>query len=135
MQMRNENAGADRVAIEQLLQELYAARLAGQLGPLCELFSVDARFRISGSSSGKPIAIAADGIDEIRPWLAMLLKTFKLSHYEVLSRVIDGPAAAVHWRAAIHSRITGAIVATELVDLIEIRGGRIASYRELFVPY
>jgi ketosteroid isomerase-like protein len=135
MQMRNENARVERVAIERRLQELYAARVAGQLDPLCGLFSTDARFRISGSSGGKPIAIAADGIDEIRPWLAMLLKTFKLSHYDVLSQVIDGASAAVHWRANIHSRITGAVIATELVDLIEIRGGQIASYRELFVPY
>jgi ketosteroid isomerase-like protein len=135
MQMQNETGGADRVAIERLLEELYAARLAGQLEPLCQLFSADARFRISGSSSGKPIAIAAEGIHEIRPWLAMLLKTFKLSDYDVLSKLIDGAAAAVHWRADIHSRITGAVIATELVDLVEIRGGRIASYRELFVPY
>jgi ketosteroid isomerase-like protein len=135
MQMRNDNAGADRIAIERILQQLYAARLAGQLDPLCELFSPEARFRISGTSSGKPIAIAADGIGEIRPWLAMLLKTFKLSHYDVLSKVIDGASAAVHWRADIHSRITGAVIATELVDLLEFRGGHIASYRELFVPY
>jgi ketosteroid isomerase-like protein len=135
MQMQNQNAGAERVAIERLLQELYTARLAGQLDPLCALFSADARFRISGSSGGKPIAIAADGIDDIRPWLAMLLKTFKLSHYDLLTKVIDGAAAAVHWRADIHSRITGAVIATELVDLLEIRGGQIASYRELFVPY
>jgi ketosteroid isomerase-like protein len=135
MQIRDENAGGERVAIERLLQELYNARLASQLDPLCELFSPDARLRISGSSSGKPIAIAADGIAEIRPWLAMLLKTFRLSHYDLLSKVIDGAAAAVHWRADIHSKITGAVIATELVDLLEVRGGRIASYRELFVPY
>jgi ketosteroid isomerase-like protein len=135
MQMRNENAGTERDAVERILEELYAARLGGQLDPLCGLFAADARFRISGSSSGKPIAIAADGIGEIRPWLAMLLKSFKLSHYDVLSKVIDGGAAAVYWRADIHSRITGAVIATELIDLLEIRGGRIASYRELFVPY
>ena len=125
----------DRTAIEGLLEELYAARVAGQLEPLCGLFSTDARFRISGTSSGRPIAIAADGASQIRPWLAMLLKTFKLANYELLSTVIDGGAAAVHWRADIHSRITGSVIATELVDLIEIGGGRITSYRELFVPY
>jgi len=41
----------------------------------------------------------------------------------------------VHWRADIHSRITGAVVSTELIDLIEVRAGRILSYTEYFVPY
>jgi ketosteroid isomerase-like protein len=125
---------ADRLAIEQLLRELYAARVEGRLDALCELFSTDAHFRIAGSSSGKPIAIAAEGSEEIRPWLAMLLKTFKLTRHQILMRLIDGSEAAVLWRADIHSKITGTVVATELVDLVEISKGRIASYREFFVP-
>jgi ketosteroid isomerase-like protein len=39
-----------------------------------------------------------------------------------------------HWRAEVHSKITGALVPTELVDLIEVRGGHIVSYVEFFVP-
>jgi ketosteroid isomerase-like protein len=38
----------------------------------------------------------------------------------------------VHWRANIHSKITGATVPTELVDLVEVRNGRIVSYIEFF---
>lgn len=123
-----------RTGIEALLRELYLARVGGELEKLCALFSADARFRIAGSSNGKPIAIAAAGLSDIRPWLAMLLKTFKLSQHEILSRVIDGHQAAVHWRADIHSRITGVVVATELVDVIQVRSARIASYVEFFVP-
>jgi ketosteroid isomerase-like protein len=124
----------DRLQTEQLLRELYRARIAGHLDPLCGLFSADAYFRIAGSSDGKPIAIAARGAGEIRPWLSMLLKTFRIANHEILSTVLDGAAAAVNWRADIHSKITGVVVPTELVDLIEVREGRIASYREFFVP-
>lgn len=124
----------ERQAIEQLLQELYAARVEGQLERLCALFASDARFRIAGSSNGKPIAISARGMSDIRPWLAMLLKTFKLSRHEILSRVIEGAQAAVYWRADIHSKITGVVVPTELVDLVEVRGAKITSYVEFFVP-
>jgi ketosteroid isomerase-like protein len=63
-----------------------------------------------------------------------MIKTFKLSEHTILAMLIDGAKAAVHWRAKIHSRITGTTVLTELVDLIEIRNGRIASYVEFFVP-
>jgi ketosteroid isomerase-like protein len=124
----------DRQQIEPLLRALYQARVAGQLDTLCALFAGDARFRIAGSSDGKPIAIAAAGTEEIRHWLAMLVKTFRLARQEILSTVVEGGSAAVHWRADVHSKITGVVVATELIDLIEVRDGRIASYRELFVP-
>ena len=123
-----------RAAFEKLLAELYDARAAGALDRLCALFGPDAIFKISGSSDGKPIALSARGTDEVRSWLAVLVKTFRLTRHEIVSMVIDGQRAAVHWRASIHSRITGASVPTELVDLVEIRDGRIGSYVELFVP-
>jgi ketosteroid isomerase-like protein len=34
----------------------------------------------------------------------------------------------------IFSKVTGATVLTELVDLLELRDGRIQSYSEFFVP-
>lgn len=125
---------AARADIERLLAELYAARAAGALERLCALFAEGAAFKISGSSDGKPIAISAQGSEEVRSWLAVLVKTFRLTRHEILSTVIDGERAAVHWRASIHSRVTGASVSTELVDLLEMRAGRIGSYVELFVP-
>jgi len=125
----------DRGDIERLVSELHAARLAADLQRLCALFRPDARLRIIGSSEGKPIAIVAEGLEQIRTWLGMLIKTFRLSGYERLSTVIEDERAAVHWRVHIRSRITGRLVPTELVDLIEARGAHIASHTELFVPF
>lgn len=124
----------DRLQVDELVRELHAARLHGDLERLCGLFLSDARLRIAGSSDGKPIAITASSIGQIRPWLSMLVKTFRLSRYQLLSLTCDGERAAAHWRVDIHSKITGAMVPTELVDLVEMRDGRIASYVEFFVP-
>lgn len=124
----------DRAAFERLLLQLYAARTAGALEPLCALFAPDAVFKISGSSHGRPIALSAQGTAEVRSWLAVLVKTFRLTRHEILTMVIDGERAAVHWRASIYSRVTGASIPTELVDIVETREGRIGSYIELFVP-
>jgi len=124
----------DRLQVEQLLRELHAARLDGDLERLCKLFSPDARLRIAGSSDGKPIAIAASGSGQIRSWLSMLIKTFRLSRYRLLSLTVDGSRAAAHWRVDIHSKITGVMSPTELVDLVEVREERIAAYTEFFVP-
>jgi ketosteroid isomerase-like protein len=106
----------DRLQVEQLVRELHAARIDGNLERLCRVYSDEARLRIAGSTDGKPIAIEATGIGEI------------------LSMSVDGSRAAAHWRVDIHSKITGVMVPTELVDLIDVRGGRIASHTELFVP-
>ena len=124
----------NRLEIEKLLQQVYAARTEGQLDKLCALFAADASFKIAGASDGKPIAIMARGAAEIRTWLGMMLKTFKLSRFQMLSVVIDGSRAAVHWQVDIHSKITGVIVPTELVDLVEVSDGRVTTYREFFAP-
>jgi ketosteroid isomerase-like protein len=124
----------ERSQIEQLVKELHAARLAGDLERLCRLYAPDARLRIAGSSDGKPIAIDASRISNIRPWLSILVKTFRLSRYELLSLTIEGAGAAAHWRVQIESKITGISIPTELVDLIESRNGLITSQIEFFVP-
>ena len=124
----------DRLQIERLVRELHTARLEGNLERLCALYADEARLRIAGSTDGKPIAIAAIGIAEIRPWLSVLVKTFRLTQYTILSLTIDAPRAAAHWRVDIHSKVTGVVVPTELVDLIDVRGERISSHTEFFVP-
>lgn len=129
-----EVADNERAQIERVLDALYAARIGGELDRLVGLFAQNAQFRISGSSDGKPIAISVGDETQIRGWLTVLLKSFSLSGYTVLARIVDGNRAAVHWRAVIHSRITGARITTELMDVVEVRGEHIASYVELFAP-
>ena len=124
----------NRLEVERLLRELYAARLAGDLDRVCRTFTDDARLEIAGASYATPMAIRASGLAEIRTWLALLVKTFQLSEQEILSMIIDDDDAAVHWRSRIRSRITGVSVLTELVDVIRVREGRITSYTEFFVP-
>jgi ketosteroid isomerase-like protein len=124
----------DRPEIDRLLRELYGARGRGDLDGVCRTFSNDAIFQIAGASHASPVAIKAAGIREIRSWLALLIRTFQLKDQTILSMIIEGTQAAVHWRARIQSRITGATVLTELVDLVQVQDGRIGSYTEFFVP-
>lgn len=125
----------DRLQIENLLRALYAARARGDVDAVCRSFSNDATFQIAGASHGSPIAVEAAGVAEFRPLLTLMMKTFKLSDHTILSIIIDGLSAAVHWRARIHSRITGTSTPTELVDIIKVEeGGRIINYTELFAP-
>jgi ketosteroid isomerase-like protein len=129
------NGMINRMEIERLLRELYAARVRGDLEAVCRIFADDAKFQIAGPSHATRISVSSVGINELRPLLAVMIKTFKLSEHTILSMIIDGANAAVHWRAKVHSRITGQRVLTELVDVVEIRGGRIASYIEFFASH
>ncbi len=122
-----------RPEIDCLLRELYAARVRGDLDGVCRTFSHDAKFRIAGTSHGSPIAITAVGAHEIRRWLALMIKSFQLTDHSIQSLIIDGAKAAVHWQTRVYSRITGTNVPTELIDLVNLREGRIASYLEFFV--
>jgi ketosteroid isomerase-like protein len=126
---------SDRQDTERLLRGLYAARVSGDIAGVYDKFSPDARFQIAGAGQSTPVAVTAMGAKEYRPLLAIMVKTFKLSDQEILSLLIDGAKAAVHWRAKIFSRLTGTTVVTELVDMIEIRDGRIGSYIEFFAPH
>ncbi len=125
---------SDRERAESLLRELYAARVAGDLDRMCKLFRDDVRFKITGCSEGKPIAIRAASGAEVRQWLALMLKTFRLSGFEIRAMVVEGSQASVHWQADISSRITGSTIPTELVDVVQLAEGRIAGFLEFFAP-
>jgi len=124
----------DRLEIDGLLRGLYAARLRGDLDAVCRSFSDDAVFQIAGAGQVSPVSNRAVGGDEFRPLLAVMIKTFKLRDQVILAILIDGAKAAVHWRAGVYSRITGTMVLTEFVAIIEVRNARIVSYLEFFAP-
>jgi ketosteroid isomerase-like protein len=124
-----------RSEVEALLGRLYAARMRSDLDAVCRLFGETAKFRIAGvSRHGGPIAIAAVGKAEIRQWLALLLKTFQMSDQRIVSMIVEDERAAVHWSAKVYSRISGLTTRTELVDLVALGDGRIASYTEFLAP-
>lgn len=124
-----------RGEIESLLDVLYAARVKGELAEVLACFSTEAQFEILGGSSTSLLPLVAVGIGEFRPWLTLLIKTFRVVEYERLSILIEDSAAAIHWRARIVSKVTRASVLTEFVDLIRIAQGRITHYTEFLAPH
>jgi ketosteroid isomerase-like protein len=125
---------AERIVAQRIIEKLHAARVAGDLAGMCRLFADTGRFEILGASADKPIAIQAVDLAGFKPWLAMMVKVFKLNNYAVLSTVVEWPRATVHWRADIYSKVTGITVRTELVDIVEVSEDRILSYTEFFAP-
>ena len=125
---------AERIVAQRIIEKLHAARVAGDLAGMCALFADTGRFQILGASADKPISIQAVDLKGFKPWLAMMVKVFKIHNYAVLATVVEWPRATVHWRADIYSKVTGATVHTELVDILEVSEDRILSYTEFFAP-
>jgi hypothetical protein len=125
---------ADRVVAQRMIERLHAARVSGDLADICSVFGDGGRFEILGASADKSIAIRAKNLAEFKPWLAMMVKIFRITHYELLSVTVEWPRATAHWRADIYSKVTGATVPTELVDVVELDDKHILTYTEFFAP-
>ncbi len=125
---------SERIIAEKLIQQLHAARVAGDLAAMCRVFAADGRFEILGASADKSIAIRANNLPEFRPWLAMMVKVFRIGNYQLLSLVVEWPRAVAHWRADIYSKVTGVTVPTELVDVVQLTPEHIVTYTEFFAP-
>jgi len=125
---------SERIVAERAIQQLHAARLGGDLAGMCRVFADNGRYEILGASADKSIAIRAKNLAEFRPWLSMLVKVFRLSNYQLLSMTVEIPRVVAHWRVDIFSKVTGVTVPTELVDVVQIDGERIAAYTEFFAP-
>lgn len=120
-------------SIDRLARELYDARLSGDLDRVCRVFATDATFRIASAGMTDPVAIEAAGLNQLRPLLAFMIKTFKLGDMAIRTMEIEGDRARVHWQAKVRSRITGATVPTEFIDMVEVRDGRIVNFDEVCV--
>jgi ketosteroid isomerase-like protein len=123
-----------RAEIDRLMRDFYAARGRGDLEAVLRSFCTDAAFQIASANQDSPVAIKANGVDEFRPLLALLIKTFRLGDLTIRSMAIEDAQATVHWRANVRSRITGATVPTEMIDIVEVRDGCIVNFNEVFVP-
>ena len=125
---------SERIVAQRLIEQLHAARVAGDLSGMCRVFADQGRFEILGASADKSIAIRANDLAEFRPWLSMMVKVFRITHYQLLSLTVEWPRVVAHWRADIYSKVTGVTIPTELVDVAQLNEHSIQAYTEFFAP-
>ncbi|MGO8842605.1 MAG: nuclear transport factor 2 family protein [Methyloceanibacter sp.] len=120
----------DRQAIEDLLEELYAARVRGDLDALAKLFARHATFQVAGSDQASPMPTLVKGHAGIMSLMQGMIATFELSDFAILEMLIDGASAAIRWQATIHYTGTGQIFSSELADFITTDNGQVVSFIE-----
>ncbi len=117
---------ADRTEVEAFLRKAYAARQSENLDEIVALFHPAACFGVLGGP--EPIA----GAEQCRSVLSGILDTFQLLDHSIHSMVIDGDKAAIYWRGRFRGRATGEVGETELVDVVELKDGRIVWMKSFF---
>jgi ketosteroid isomerase-like protein len=115
-----------RADIDQILDRAYAARKKHDVQGVFECFTSDGQFRQCGQ--GEACSDAAVS----RVGLQGLFDAMELVESHEHRRVIEGPLAVVHWRGKFRARNTGEIGETEVLDLVEVRDGKIVSLTTFF---
>ena len=120
----------DRTAVERTIKDAYAARKRGDVDSIVKMFTDDAHFQLAGAYVTSPVAVETMSSGDLKAALTALVATFEWLEQDIQSILVEGDKAAVHWRGKIRSTVTGEVVDTELVDLFELKDGRISSFVE-----
>ena len=120
----------DRQVIEDLLEELYAARVRGDLDAVARLFAANATFQIAGTDDASPMPTFVKGDAGIKSLMQGMIANFEVSDFTIVEMLIDGPSAAVRWQATFHYTKTGGMFTTELADFITVGNGQVVSFIE-----
>jgi ketosteroid isomerase-like protein len=114
-----------RAAIEAILDEAYDARRRNDPAAAAAAFCEDGCFTANGvpaRTTNRAEQVAA---------LDQLFAAFSVIEFQEHCRVIDPPRAVVHWRGKFRAQ-NGRVGDTDVIDLIEVREGRIASLTTFF---
>lgn len=116
----------ERGEIVRILEAAYAARKSGDTARILDCFCQDGQFKAVGFEA------PAVGRAEQAPAIRRLVDDFELLDYKIHKIVVEGDTAAVHWHGKFRSTATGKTGETDLLDMVDIRDGRIAAFHNFF---
>jgi len=119
---------SDRMEMESLVRALYAARVGNDVATVERLFADDATFEILGSN---PAAVRTEGRKNIVAAAQALMKTFVMDDLEIMTMLIDGNRAALHWRVSVKPAGGGAPVTTDMIDIVTVENGKVTALTEI----
>ena len=114
-----------RVSIESILDKAYAARQRQDAEAAAACFTEDGRFMANGAPAATKNR--AEQVDAMKA----MFDAFEVVGFQQHCRIIDPPRAVVHWRGKFRAK-NGRVGETDVLDLIEVRDGRIASLTSFF---
>lgn len=117
-------------SIKALIESFQSRRQADDLEGCLNHFTPDAVCRLAGSPQASPIAGTHQGTAAVRQLLSALIDHWQWQAVEIDSITIQGDRAALHFNLTTLYTPTKTLVTTEIVDIITVREGKIASFVE-----
>jgi uncharacterized protein (TIGR02246 family) len=114
-----------RATIESILDKAYEARRRHDAAAAAACFTEDGRFMANGAPA--PAKSRAEQVDAMKAMFA----AFEVVEFHQHCRIIDPPRAVVHWRGKFRAQ-NGQMGETDILDIIEVRDGRICSLTSFF---
>ena len=109
----------DRDQILQMIDDVYAARSAGDRATLSRCWSADATLRIAGRMDLASGGRLPTGKGDANAHASGLIDLFQFHDLKRLHAVVEGDTAAVHWHLRVSSG-GGEPVDTEVYDLWKV---------------
>ena len=117
----------ERSEIVRVLEQAYAARKQGHMDSILAVLMM--RMRLLERRARR---LRRWGGPSKSPRSSNWFDAFELLDYKIHCMVIEGNRAAVHWHGKFRATATGKTAETDLLDLIEVRDGRITSFHNFF---
>lgn len=114
-----------RASIESILDKAYAARQRQDAAAAADCFTEDGRFMANGMPTATKTR--TEQVDAMKA----MFDAFEVVEFRQHCRIIDPPRAVVHWRGKFRTK-SGQIGETDVLDLFEMRDGRIAALTTFF---
>ena len=121
---------ADREAVRRLIEKAYAARSKGDVAGILADFHADASFEFVGENKLLAMAGVTRGHSNLTQTMTQLSAAFEFTKRDYISFLIDGDRAAVHSRVTIRFVPKDHTFTTDILDLFEIRDGKIVELIE-----
>jgi ketosteroid isomerase-like protein len=118
-------------SIEELLRSTYAARVRGDLDGTMAAFADDVVYEFNGRGTGVPsLSSQVHGKAALRPVMQELIHNFRFSDWRLVSLLVDGDQASLHWRALVTFPHGGKSAEFNVFDLITFRNGKFVKFHQ-----
>ena len=121
---------ADRTRLETVINEIYDARIRGDVDTIIRHMDEGVEFSIAGCAASSAIPCTVVGTAALRDALGQLISAFEFRNRRVLDLMIDGDRAVVHWKVQVRVPTSGEEAETDLLDVVRFRGDKVLSYKQ-----
>ena len=120
-----------KLSIQETLMSTYAARVRGDLDGTLAAFTDDTIFEFNGRGTGvQSLSEPVHGKAALRPVMRELIENYRFGDWRVISLIVDGEQALLHWRALVTVTANGKAAEFDVLDEMKFRDGKIATFHQ-----